>query len=67
MKIQLGQTFKLDSDPIPSIDIEGYGTIEFNSPDEEDAFEHVILTRKQMLNIKKAIEKELDRTRDEEL
>ena len=63
MKIEIGQTFIIDGDSLLALNIPGLGI--FNAiKDNDDSFSYVLLNRKQMVDLKREIDRELNELRE---
>lgn len=61
MKIQIGSKFRVGQEPIIALAIPGAGILEVIDRTNEYPFDHIELKRHHLVNLKKEIEKELEK------
>lgn len=65
MKIEIGSTFNLGKEPTMALAIPGAGILSVVPRDDKYPFDHVELKRHHLVNLKKEIEKELEKDGEE--
>lgn len=59
MKINVGSKFRIGQEPILALAIPGSGIIEVTERNEQYPFDHVELSKQQLINMRNEIDKEL--------